>query len=246
MCSLFGCNGNCNNRNFYNANLTNFNRNCCNTPLIIRGPIGPVGPTGARGAQGPQGPIGPVGPTGATGAIGPQGPVGPVGPAGPTGATGAIGPQGPVGPIGPAGPTGATGATGPVGPAGTNDVVYAGVNTLTTVDAGEIIPIAQLASTPGATLSVSDNSVVLPEAGTYLVSYFSNGTNPSGDLLTSLYLNGSLLTGETLISASFGDSAAAGKTILITTTEGATLSIYNTSAASATYSSATLTVLKTA
>lgn len=226
MCCLFG-NNCCNNR--------------CNRPVVIRGPMGPTGPAGPRGPQGPQG---------ATGAIGPQGPAGPQGATGATGATGAVGPQGPqgatgaVGPQGPAGPQGATGATGP---AGTNDAIYAGTNTSSTVNAATIIPIAQIAATAGTTMSVSANAINLPEAGTYLVSYFANGSVPSGNLSTSLYLDGTQVSGETIVQTNTaGSSSAAGKTVLITTNGAGTLSLYNTSGETATLSSATLTVLKTA
>ena len=176
--------------------------------------------------------------------MGPTGPAGPRGPQGPQGATGAIGPQGPAGPQG---ATGATGAIGPQGPAGTNDAIYAGTNTSSTVAAATIIPIAQIAATTGTTMSVSSNAVNLPEAGTYLVSYFANGSVPSGNLSTSLYLDGSPVSGESIVQTNTASSSsAAGKTVLITTEGAGTLSLYNTSGETATLSSATLTVLKTA
>lgn len=250
MCCLFG-NNCCNNR--------------CDKPIVIRGPMGATGPAGPRGPQGPQGatgatgPQGPAGPqgatgaTGATGAIGPQGPAGPAGPqgaTGATGATGAVGPQGPVGPAGPQGATGATGATGavgPQGPAGTNDAIYAGANTAEAIAPNAIIPIARLAATPNTTMTVADNAVTLPEAGTYLVHYFADGNVQTGSLNTSLYLNNAPLAGEVIIqNNTAGQNSAAGKTILVTTDGAGTLSLYNTSANEANYSSATLTVLKTA
>ena len=142
------------------CNLFGCNNNGCNNCSnirYIRGPQGPVGPSGARGPQGPQGPVGPIGPTGATGPIGPQGPVG---------ATGPIGPQGP------------TGATGPQGPSGTSDAIYAGANDATVVS-NAIIPLAEVTATPTTTLSVENGSVILPEAGTYLVNYFIDGSVPA-------------------------------------------------------------------
>lgn len=151
------------------------------------------------------------------------------------------------GPRGPQGPQGATGATGAQGPSGTNDAVYAGVNAATTVDAGAIIPIARLAATAGTTMTVSNNAVNLPAAGTYLISYFINGSVADGNLSASLYLNGAQVDGETIIMTNTADfSSAASKTILLTTTAAGTLSLYNSSAGTATISSATLTVLKTA
>lgn len=154
---------------------------------------------------------------------------------------------GATGPRGPQGPQGATGATGAQGPSGTNDAIYAGVNAATTVNAGAIVPIARLASTAGTTMTVSGDAVNLPSAGTYLVSYFVDGSVADGDLSLSLYLNGAQATGETIvITNTANSSSAASKTILLTTTGAGTLSLYNTSAGDATLSGATLTVLKTA
>ena len=210
----------------------------CNrrTPTIV--PIAPVsvvrGPIGPQGATGPQGPIGatgPQGPVGATGATGPQGPVG---------ATGAIGPQGPQGP---AGATGATGPQGPQGPAGTNDILYS--NYVGDVAANSIIPLSLSASTDGTTLSVTGGSIDLPTAGSYLVSYYTNGSVPTGNLSTTLYLNGVALTDETILQSNVaGVPSAGGKTILVTVNGPSTLSLYNTSTDTATLVSASITVLK--
>ena len=244
MCCLFGCNGGC------NCNC-NRNRNNFNNVTVIRGPMGPTGPQGPRGVQGPQGPIGPTGATGATGATGPVGPQGPVGATGATGAVGPIGPQGPVGPIGPQGPvgptgaTGATGATGPVGPigpAGTNDAVYT-VATAATIAAGGIIPLTLSTATADTTMTVTDNAVNVTEAGTYLVSYFTDGSVATGDFITSLYLNGAAVANESL---DVGADGTASKTILLNLAAGDTLALYNTSATDATLDNAGLTVLKLA
>ena len=241
MC-LFGCN-NCN-RNCNRCSCNN--NNCCQRRTFVpvytvgaRGPIGPQGPAG------PQGPIGPTGATGATGATGPQGPIGL------TGATGPIGPQGPQGvqgPVGPAGPVGATGPQGPQGEPGTalSDSIYAGVNTATSVTAGSIIPITQLAVTPASTLTVADNSVVVGTAGSYLVSYFVNGSSGTAPHSTTLYQNGVALSGEVLLQDASGTPEAAGKTILLNLASGDTLSLFNTSTTDADLSSATLTVVRVA
>ena len=178
------------------------------------------------------------------GPMGATGPAGPRGPQGPQGATGATGPQGPAGPQG---ATGATGAVGPQGPAGTNDAIYAGANNAEVVAPNAIIPIASLAATPNTTMTVDNNAVTLPEAGTYLVHYFADGNVQTGSLNTSLYLNNAPLAGEVIVqNNTAGQNSAAGKTILVTTDGAGTLSLYNTSANEANYSSATLTVLKTA
>lgn len=239
-------------------------RNCCNNVPVVRGPQGPAGPSGARGPIGPQGPVGPAGPqgptgaTGATGAtgpigpIGPQGPVGPAGPQGPVGATGATGATGPVGPIGPQGPVGATGATGatgpvgpqgPVGPSGASDAIYAGSGTAV-VDAGAIIPLTLDTSTPDSSMTVSDNAVNITEDGVYLVSYYVGGSVPTNEFITSLYLNGSPIAGESIVQSN--SAGAASKTILLSLSDGDTLSLYNTSATEATLSNASLTVVKLA
>ena len=209
---------------FFNGNC----RNNCDRFTVVRGPMGPTGPQGARGPIGPQGPQGPVGPTGATGAVGPIGPQGPVGATGATGATGAVGPIGPV---------------GPQGPAGTNDGLYASVGAAV-VQPGTIIPLTLDTATADTSMSVTDNDVTFSEAGTYLISYFSNGSVATGDFSTSLYLNDSPISGESIVQS---NSAGAGsKTILLSVSAGDTLSLYNTSATEATLSSASITALKLA
>ena len=223
MSSFFGCNR-CSNQNLLSGSNTlstisnsSFNNNCCNI-RYIRGPIGPTGATGARGPIGPQGPVGPIGPTGATGATGP---------------------------VGPAGPTGATGPVGPAGASATNDSLYANY-TGGQIESEAIIPLTLVTSTPSSTLSVSGGSVVLPDAGTYLISYYANGSVPSGDLEVSLYLDGVAIPNESITITSTPDETASGsKTILVTTASGGTLSIYNTSDQTATFEGASLTVTRT-
>ena len=229
MCCLFGNNRNC-----------NCNGSCVNNCRGPRGPQGPTGATGARGPIGPQGPVGPIGPQGPTGATGATGPIGPQGP------------QGETGPIGPQGPTGATGATGPIGPqgpqgetgpAGTNDAIYATVDEVI-VTAGNIIPLTFSASTPDTTMTVSDGSINVTDAGVYLVSYYVGGSVPTNEFVTQLYLNGAPVTNEQIVQSN--SAGAASKTILLSIPAGSTLSLYNTSATEATLSGASLTVLKIA
>lgn len=167
---------------------------------------------------------------------------GPRGPVGPTGATGARGPQGPQG------PAGAVGATGPQGAAGTNDIIYAGNNATATVAASTDIPISLITATSGTTMSVSGNSVNLPAAGIYLVSYFFDGSRDTADSISvSLYLNGAIVPGETITETNVADGlSAASKTVLVSTNAAATLSLRNASTGSVNFSSATLTVLRTA
>ncbi len=235
MCCLFGNNHNC------NCNRQN--------TVFIRGPIGPTGATGARGpigpqgATGPQGPQGPAGPTGATGATGPQGPIGLTGATGPQGPIGLTGATGPQGPIGLTGATGPQGPVGPVGPAGSSDAIYASVGA-TTVDAGSIIPLTLTTSSPASTMTVTDSSVNITEDGTYLVSYFSNGSVADASYITTLYLNGVAIANETITDATGQNSQS--KTILLNLSAGDALAIYNGSATELTLSGASITVLKVA
>lgn len=158
---------------------------------------------------------------------------GPQGPVGPSGARGPIGPQGPVG------------ATGATGASGTNDILYATSGTAS-VGTGAIIPLTLNASTSGATASVTNGSVNLPSAGTYLVSYFANGSTTDGTQSVSLYLNGAAINGETVsATTSQGGKSALSKTVLLTITGAGTLSLHNSSAETLTLDSASITVLKT-
>lgn len=161
-------------------------------------------------------------------------------------AQGPVGPQGPIGPAGPQGPQGPIGLQGPIGPqgeAGINDGVYA-VATASTIATGDIIPITQSTATTPTTLSVSNNSVNLPDAGTYLVSYSAGGSATTTDLSVGLYLNGVQIPNENIIVASDGVTSSSSKTILVTAPSGSTLSLHNTSTDAITLTSASITVLK--
>ena len=232
------------------------NRNCNNisprttivTSVGARGPIGPQGPQGSVGPQGPQGPVGPQGPQGEVGPQGPVGATGATGPIGPVGATGATGATGPQGPVGATGATGATGPQGPQGPSGTADAIYAN-NLGTTVASGDTIPLSLSTSTVGTTMSVSDNAVNLPSAGTYLVSYSVNGSvagEENNPVSVTLYLGDTAIAGETLTEVGeIGGAVSLSKTILVTTDGANTLSIVNSSNNALTVDNAGLTVLRT-
>ncbi|MCQ2386884.1 MAG: hypothetical protein MJ066_00315 [Clostridia bacterium] len=155
-----------------------------------------------------------------------------------------VGPMGPRGPIGPQGPVGPQGPQG--APASFNSV-YAGTNATTTVATNSAIPLSLITSTPNNPFVVANNTITLPTAGTYLVSFFSNGYVATGIFDTTLYLNGTALPNETISQANTGGENIAGsKTILVNTSAPATLSLYNTSADTATISSASITVSKIA
>lgn len=158
---------------------------------------------------------------------------GPMGPAGPQGARGPIGPQGATGPI------------GLQGPSGTNNILYAQYLG-GTVATNSIIPLTFSNATVGSTISVVGNSINLP-AGTYLITYSVDGSVPTGDLSTSLYLNGAPIPNEVITQTNTANAnSAASKTALITVPAQSTLSLYNTSADTATLTNASITAVKTA
>lgn len=231
-------------------------------PAGATGPQGPQGLTGATGAVGPQGPAGATGPqgpqgeTGATGAVGPQGPAGAIGPQGPqgeTGATGAIGPQGPAGAIGPQGPQGETGATGavgpqgpagatgPQGPAGVSYTVHAENTATESVATNTIIPISQTAQSTGGTFTVSNNAVNVP-IGEYLVTFGGAASTTGATQKTiTLYVNGATSNNVVYDGSDTGITSAA-KTVYLSFSSPGTLSIYNTTADTASFNNAFITV----
>lgn len=231
-------------------------------PAGATGPQGPQGLTGATGAVGPQGPAGATGPqgpqgeTGATGAVGPQGPAGAIGPQGPqgeTGATGAVGPQGPAGAIGPQGPQGETGATGavgpqgpagatgPQGPAGVSYTVHAENTATESVATNTIIPISQTAQSTGGTFTVSNNAVNVP-IGEYLVTFGGAASTTGATQKTiTLYVNGATSNNVVYDGSDTGITSAA-KTVYLSFSSPGTLSIYNTTADTASFNNAFITV----
>lgn len=231
-------------------------------PAGATGPQGPQGETGATGAVGPQGPAGATGPqgpqglTGATGAVGPQGPAGATGPQGPqgeTGATGAVGPQGPAGAIGPQGPQGETGATGavspqgpagatgPQGPAGVSYTVHAENTATESVATNTIIPISQTAQSTGGTFTVSNNAVNVP-IGEYLVTFGGAASTTGATQKTiTLYVNGATSNNVVYDGSDTGITSAA-KTVYLSFSSPGTLSIYNTTADTASFNNAFITV----
>ena len=222
-------------------------------PQGVPGPVGPQGPAGATGPQGPQGP------QGATGAVGPQGPAGATGPQGPqgetgaTGATGAVGPQGPAGAIGPQGPQGETGetgavgpqgpagATGPQGPAGVSYTVHAENTATESVATNTIIPISQTAQSTGGTFTVSNNAVNVP-IGEYLVTFGGAASTTGATQKTiTLYVNGAASNNVVYDGSDTGITSAA-KTVYLNFSSPGTLSIYNTTADTASFNNAFITV----
>ena len=222
----------------------------CNVIAVTRGPVGPQGipgPRGFNGLRGPQGVPGPVGPQGPAGAIGPQGPQGE------TGATGAVGPQGPAGAIGPQGPQGETGATGavgpqgpagatgPQGPAGVSYTVHAENTATESVATNTIIPISQTAQSTGGTFTVSNNAVNVP-IGEYLVTFGGAASTTGATQKTiTLYVNGATSNNVVYDGSDTGITSAA-KTVYLNFSSPGTLSIYNTTADTASFNNAFITV----
>ena len=225
-------------------------------PAGATGPQGPQGLTGATGAVGPQGPAGATGPqgpqgeTGATGAVGPQGPAGATGPQGPQGETGPQGPAGAIGPQGPQGETGATGAvgpqgpagaTGPQGPAGVSYTVHAENTATESVATNAIIPISQTAQSTGGTFTVSNNAVNVP-IGEYLVTFGGAASTTGATQKTiTLYVNGAASNNVVYDGSDTGITSAA-KTVYLNFSSPGTLSIYNTTADTASFNNAFITV----
>lgn len=208
----------------------------CNPPArlcsVIVGPRGPVGPQGIpgprgfNGLRGPQGVPGPVGPQGPAGATGPQGPQGPQGL---TGATGAVGPQGPAG------------ATGPQGPAGVSYTVHAENTATESVATNTIIPISQTAQSTGGTFTVSNNAVNVP-IGEYLVTFGGAASTTGATQKTiTLYVNGAASNNVVYDGSDTGITSAA-KTVYLNFSSPGTLSIYNTTADTASFNNAFITV----
>ncbi|WP_091189113.1 hypothetical protein [Paenibacillus catalpae] len=115
--------------------------------------------------------------TGMTGPPGPQGVQGPPGPPGPTGLTGKTGATGPTGPTGQTGPTGLTGPPGPQGvpgPSGSPFTTFGDAGLISEVKlvSGEPIVVTELYEWENTVLQ--SGSIVVADAGLYLVSYSVN------------------------------------------------------------------------
>ena len=93
------------------------------------------------------------------------------------------------------------------------------------------------------TFSLGDNQVNIPEAGSYLVTYFAS-TLGNGDASTvDLYLNDAATTAPTLYFRN-DNTASASNTVLVNTTGASTLSLVNSSNTAIIVEDASITVLK--
>ena len=169
---------------------------------------------------------------------GPRGPVGPQGIPGPRGFNGLRGPQGVPGPVGPQGPAG---ATGPQGPAGVSYTVHAENTATESVATNTIIPISQTAQSTGGTFTVSNNAVNVP-IGEYLVTFGGAASTTGATQKTiTLYVNGATSNNVVYDGSDTGITSAA-KTVYLNFSSPGTLSIYNTTADTASFNNAFITV----
>ncbi len=81
-------------------------------------------------------------------------------------------------------------------------------------------------------------------AGTYEISYFAEGTIPSGGTISAkLSLNGTDVPGSTLTNtATAGNVVNLGKTIIITVNQTSTLQLVNATSETTTYSNASMSI----
>lgn len=169
---------------------------------------------------------------------GPRGPVGPQGIPGPRGFNGLRGPQGVPGPVGPQGPAG---ETGPQGPAGVSYTVHAENTATESVATNTIIPISQTAQSTGGTFTVSNNAVNVP-IGEYLVTFGGAASTTGATQKTiTLYVNGATSNNVVYDGSDTGITSAA-KTVYLNFSSPGTLSIYNTTADTASFNNAFITV----
>ncbi|CAM3427961.1 hypothetical protein PALU110988_22120 [Paenibacillus lupini] len=131
--------------------------------------------------------------TGQTGPAGPQGITGPPGPPGITGMTGMTGATGPTGPTGLTGPRGPQGIQGPPGLAGlpVNSFGDAGILSEVKIVKGEPIVVTDCFESENAELQ--SGSIVVPDAGLYLVTYSVNVTlQPVSEITFIIAVDGDL------------------------------------------------------
>jgi hypothetical protein len=106
------------------------------------------------------------------------------------------------------------------------------------------IPLTQSIATSSTTLSLVDNSVLISEAGTYLVSIFANGTNGTDPVIVALYINDVASSDYVIENIGNGSSSvSASRTFIINANAGDKLSLYNNSNGTITVSDASISVL---
>jgi collagen type I alpha len=217
----------------------------------VAGPTGPTGPTGSTGAAGAASSTGATGPTGATGANGTAGPTGATGAAstvaGPTGATGANGTAGPTGATGAAstvaGPTGATGANGTAGATGATGAAstVAGPTGATgangTAGATGATGANGTAGTAGAAGATGANGTAGATGATGPAGSNGTGASPTGVPVAVAGHSGlSTFFSPTSSTASTAAAFGAGETVVAPTSCKPSITIWNYSGSTTTYS----------
>lgn len=108
-----------------------------------------------------------------------------------------------------------------------------------------IIPVTLNVGTGTAiTASTTTSGAVTLLAGTYEISYFAEGTIPSGGTISiKLSLNGTDVAGSTLTdTATAGNVINLTQTIIITVTQTSTLQLVNATSETTTYSNASMSI----
>lgn len=133
------------------------------------------------------------------------------------------------------------GATGPQGPAGVSYTVHAENTATESVATNTIIPISQTAQSTGGTFTVSNNAVNVP-IGEYLVTFGGAASTTGATQKTiTLYVNGATSNNVVYDGSDTGITSAA-KTVYLNFSSPGTLSIYNTTADTASFNNAFITV----
>ena len=127
------------------------------------------------------------------------------------------------------------------GPAGVSYTVHAENTATESVATNTIIPISQTAQSTGGTFTVSNNAVNVP-IGEYLVTFGGAASTTGATQKTiTLYVNGAASNNVVYDGSDTGITSAA-KTVYLNFSSPGTLSIYNTTADTASFNNAFITV----
>ncbi|MBP5193768.1 MAG: collagen-like protein, partial [Clostridia bacterium] len=171
---------------------------------------------------------------------------GPIGPQGPAGATGATGPQGPTGPTGPQGPQG---EQGPAGPAGTFDLFAANLYGTNFSD-DPVFTDYTLIPADQTQIAYDDTTGILTlAAGTYLITYGANFaygvTSAQQDINPSIALRVNGSVNENTYAVGANDlSGSISKSVMLTVSDGTTVSLHVNSNLLLTYNNMLVNVMK--
>lgn len=160
--------------------------------------------------------------------------VGPAGPAGPAGATGPVGPTGATGETGPAGAVGPAGAEGPEGPAGPGLLTTFGnffalmpPDNAATVAVGGDVDFPQDGPSDGGVVRSGADTFVLPNIGTYEVTWQVSVTEAGQLVLTLDSGGGAIELAQTVVGRATGTSQIVGSTLIETTVINSVLTVRN-------------------